>query len=39
MPVVPKSFSYAWKKYPPFVKIDAGSPTAPKQKEESSDET
>ena len=40
MPIVPKSFSYEWKKYPPFDKIEVGLPTTTKnQKEESSHET
>ena len=37
MPVVPKSFSYEWKKYPPSSKIGVGLPTTTKKtKEESS---
>jgi putative transposase len=28
VPVVPKSFSFAWKKYPPLSTIEAGLPTA-----------
>ena len=32
MPVVPKSFSYEWKKYPPFDKIEVGLPTTTKIK-------
>jgi hypothetical protein len=39
VPVVPKSFSYAWKKRPPLVTMGQGSPTAQKPKEESSRET
>ena len=37
MSVVPKSFSYEWKKYPPSSKIGVGLPTTTKKtKEESS---
>lgn len=37
VPVVPKSFSYEWKKYPPSSKIGVGLPTTTKKtKEESS---